>query len=503
MEVSYIRIKPSRFVKDYTVRDVSIVSALVYMPKANPVNMSNLEKLAIYLEQYILADYLYYASHNKDILKYRDKVKKSFIIKKNEILNTPSNITKFIEENYITKANLDTLTKFFDDPDSVSVVSMLNLTEALDKCKFDRCSFLKNFYTPYLSQKLTNQSFNNPVILTPMYSRKVNKDTNNRTPIILLPTSYTKNTYRKVNVNKEINNNKFYTYFANMDFNNQSWQSIVDVLQKFNLSSTVESLSNVSGLLNHYMLGHYIPGMVDKSDAKEIFLSLFNYIDKHNTLSTNDAHPEELARLMSSVFADDRCYYLLDENPEIKAVERWNTYRDLACFTKFGLEAKEDGADDSESGDTDSDESGASGDDDSTTDTDTTDSDDSEGDNLEDDGGGDDSGDADDFGDFGSDEDSGSSESNDSGDESEEADPEDVNPLIQIIENESFDEYLERGAIEKKLLTIFNNPPSELSVDQLNTMKFWYTQWFPLVSVETTKRILGDLLNIDVNTDDN
>ena len=502
-QISYIRIKPSRFARDYTVRDASIVSALVYMPNANPVNMSSLEKLAIYLEQYILADYLLLATpENKDLQKYKDKVRQSFNIKKNEILKSSSERSKLILDNYFSEHNLNTLLSFFEDPSSVSSTRMVNLLQALDKCKFDRCSFLNNFYEPYFSQNLYGGSFINPVLLTPKFSLKKTKDSNNRVPIILLPTSYTKNTYRKININKDINNNKFYTYFLNMDFNNAPWQSIVDTLQKFNLSSSIESFSNISGLLNHYLLGHYIPGMVDRKKAKSIFLSIFNYIDKYNNLSTTDSHPEEIARLMATLFADDRCCYLLMKDPKLANVEAWNRCAELACFTKFGLEAAGDNEGGDDTGSEDTDDTGTDTADDSgdATDNDTT-SEDEYNDDVDDDTG--EGGDDDDFGGLDDDDSSGDSEDSggDEGSENE-AEPEDVNPLIQIIENESFDEYLERGAIEKKLLVIFRNPPSKLSANQLNTMKFWYTQWFPLVSVETTKRILGSLLDIEVDTED-
>lgn len=509
MDISYIKIKKSYIDKDYSVRDGSIISGLIYQPHLNLVRMSNLEKLAIYLEQYILSDYLLQATpNNKDLQKYKSKVLQSFIFKKNEILKDSKSRDQLLKDEYFSEINLNTLLKYMNG-EQVSPLLVVKLCQDLEKCKFDRCSFLDNFYTPYLSQGIYAKNikdeypyYNNPVILTPKQSfKKPILDDFNRSPIILHTTSYTRNTYRPISIDKDINNNKFYSYYINMDFNNKSWQSIVDTLQKFNLSSSTESLSNLSGLLNNYIFNKYIPGMIDRSKSRRIFLSIFNYIDKYNKLSITNSNPRELARLMSVVFTDDRCYYLLNENPERIAIELWNTYNDLACFTKYAVEAAETDADDaSETESTDDSGDGADSSDSDATDTDTTDDETTE--DVDDSEGGDEGGDDDfDFGDGGEGGDDSSDSSSDGGDE-EEADPEDVNPLIQIIENESFDEYLERGIIEKKLLAIFKNPPIKLTANQINTMKFWYIQWFPLVSVETTKKILGELLEVEIPKDE-
>ena len=113
-------------------------------------------------------------------------------------------------------------------------------------------------------------------------------------------------------------------------------------------------------------------------------------------------------------------------------------------------------------------------------------------------------GDGDDFADPDGDDDGGesgsgsdSSSTNTSASDSssgETAKPEDVNPIIEIIEDESFDEYLDRGILEVRIKRMLTNPSTSLSNSDVDFLKYWYLVWFPCVSVATTREILGKIL---------
>lgn len=492
MAISYIHIKKSFADPDYTVRDASIISSLVYKPELNKVDLQPLEVFSIYLEQAILSDYLLKSDPlSKDLSNFNKQVHKSFDIKKKQFIKNNKDKENIYKESNLLPSQFEAILNYMSQPNKTNNFELVSACESLEKQFFDKCSFLSNFYTPYLYQNeyphTTNDTyptFNNPVLLTPKFTRFKTKDNANNSPIILTPTSFFSNTYRPNPLNK------FYSFIANMNYNNLSWQNVVDVLQKFSLSNSVESLCNIPNLLHHYLRGHYIPGAIDKKEAKAKFLYLLFYINKYNKLSISNGNPQELSRLMSTVFADDRFYYLLNEDPTISEKENFLSNNDIAWTISYAMEAATSESGTEQPQDEEADDQGDEGTDEGT--------EEDTGEEDTGDEGGEEGGD-DDFS-FGDDEsgdegdDTGGAEGSD-----EEADPEDVNPLIQIIENESFDEYLERGEIEKKLLAIFKNPPTKLSANQLNTMKFWYAQWFPLVSIETTKMILGDLLDLTPN----
>lgn len=492
VKLKYIELRKSTADTPLSVYDGSVLAALLHTG-SNLKNLDTATILSIFFEQALLCDYLLEATPNNEVLQeYRAAITKTYATYRNSILQSFSEKEAFQTTYMLSLEQVGLITDYIKNKTYSNAQSMVDLLKVLGERGYAYTSYMPNFFVPYFEQDLhvgaadTEDITTNPVLLRPKLV--ISKNNREEEVVQLFPVSFTYRTNRSKNTNPFNGQNKVYRYLSDMCFTGKPWQMVVDLVQSFSLEpkGTTESYRTLPGLLQNYLRGEYIPGTLDFTKQKQTLITLFNHILKHNTLSTNDTKIEELSRLMATIFADDRLGYLEMPEPTLAATAQWNAYADLACFTRYGMEAQGD-TDTGESSDTSDDadqneQSEPQGDDDSTSDA-STDTDDTSDD------------DPDDFGDNFED-DSGNDETTDT-DTTPEAEPEDVNPLITIIDSESFDEYLLRGLLERTMLRIFANPPSTMSVDQLNLVKYWYIQWFPLVSVETTKLVLGDLLTME------
>jgi len=503
MMIKYLTVKQSKLDKAISNYDGSLKEAVVYN-LGNPKDLSVLERYTILFEQSLLTKYLLEATPNdKKLVSYYSNISvetKRFF---KEYFNTDIKKEDFSKTYQFNKSYIDIIYSYIVE-NKYNTIQLINVLEHLsNRTDLVYTNFIRNFYIPYFKQSLNTvyqedddkyTTYHNAILLIPSYKKSINDD--KKIVITFNPTTFVNHTNRLISVNP-FKDNKLYSYISNLNFNNKPWQSVIDILQSFNLQDkySIESFSNLSGLLSKYLLGVYIPGNISTKKQKMDLINLFKYLFKHNQFSTTDIKIDEFSRMMSVLFADDRFNYLTLANPTVAAKETWLKYHELSEFTKYGMEAQddstssEDTSDEQQQSEDDTDDTST---DDTQSDTDdTTDESDDEGDVQDDDdmfG--------DDFADEGSDDDSsGDGTSSDDKTDTSEAEPEDVNPLIEIIDNESFDEYLERGLIERQLKRIFDNPPPNLSTDQLNLMIYWYNQWFPLVSIDTTKMILKDILS--------
>ena len=500
MDIKYLTVKTSKLNKSISNYDGSLIEAIVY-GYGNPKNLNTLERLSIFFEQSLLCKYLLEATPNdKKLISYNSNISLNFKRFFKEYFNTDN-------KKYDFSVKYQCKEKYISIIYSYIVENKYNTLELIDTLKhlshrkdLNYTTYIENFYVPYFSQSLHTRIYNsddqyntysNAILLVPSYKQSLNDP--KKIVVTFNPTTFTNHTKRSINISP-FKDNKLYSYISNLNFTNKPWQSIVDIIQSFNLDnnkSSIESFNNLPGILQKYFYRVYIPGNISLQRYKKMFIDLLTYIFKHNQLNTTDIKIEELSRMMSVLFADDRFNYLTLSNPTVAAKESWLKYLELREFTKYGMEAQQDDASSDESESQSDDDTT----DDTTSDTDTPADDDTSADDTDTDD--DDTlGDDDDFAmDDGTDDDASSDGTSSDETDTTEAEPEDVNPLIEIIDNESFDEFLERGLIERHLKRIFDNPPPVLSTDQLNLLVYWYNQWFPLVSIETTKLILKDILS--------
>jgi hypothetical protein len=290
-------------------------------------------------------------------------------------------------------------------------------------------------------------------------------------------------------------------YVCSMNYNGRSWKEVIDVLQSLSITSPKHgAVESLSGALKRHLYGWGLTEVEKHQPFATNLLQVFKFLtDRYPDLLINEALEVHDLIGVFRTLGEPRLQYLASTSPTVGAVENWNKQFDLQFLDKYripyGMEADDDTASSDDSEDKEKD--------DATPADDTANSE--ENSENEDDSTGDDTGDdpfsdGDDFGDDSSSEDgegdgSSSSETDTSSDS--EVKPEDLNPLIELIDNESFDDYLERGSLQNRLKALINNPPSTIRMEDIDFLKYWMTQWFSLVSVATTREILGDLLELE------
>lgn len=481
--------------------DATTIAAVVHRtPGFRAIDLSAKDMLSIYFEQATLADYLLGANpKNKPLQAYRDACTLGI---KTMFPNGQLDSETLVKEQ-LNAADVKLVYEYVVSGASIGgkVLDKITSTFAGDSdSKYTTVP--KEFIVPYLGNKIgfipaeegrEVNTFSNPVVLSAVVRPNLEDDT-------LAIELYCRQ-YVSMSVNQKTKDPSTLGYICSMNHNGRSWRELIDTIQSTSVSTGTstgaESLSNV---LNYYFRGIRLSDYADPDQHKRALRSALETVMTRDTLVI-DRTPEEVKELRSlfSYLGDGRLNYLLITDPQVKHTRLWEQESDLQFLTPLSLAGYVMAADDS-----------ASGGDGSTTDK-TDNSDDTTGDDPDVDTGGDEGtseedpfSDGDDFADVSdpeegdSSEENGSSASTDTSSSSDggEVKAEDVNPIIELITDESFDEYLDRSVLQTRISRLIANPPASLTTKDLRFLTYWYLQWFPCVSVATTREILKDILKV-------
>lgn len=503
MDIKYLVVRPSGYSKPMSRYAATSISAFIHqVPTWVQLNLSAKDILGISFEQALLSNYLLEMNPNSKALKsYREKCTHTFEKMLKHDLLKESNLDK----EHILKNEVESIAQYVTGNHSIKGVGLENILQRFTAGASKYTTVPLNFSYPYIQfdSVIPNEDYlYSPVVLSPV--TRVGKEDKK------LEITFYCRPYTNLNPGKNPyfdKDNRTLAYICSMNHNGKSWKELIDVIQSLHIKdNTPAAFESLSGILNDYILGESQTRRELKS-KKQNLLNALQCVYKRDALII-DRTPEELNELVSlfSYLGDNRLNYLLEEDPTVGMEDFWNAQLDLQFLTPLSLKGYAMAADDSEGdsdggddgGDAGNDEGGDSGED-NNEEGDGDDELEEEGDDLfgdDDDFAdeGDDSGDegGDSEGGSGSDSSSDTSSSEESSETTEPSD--DVNPVIELIDDETFDEYLDRGILDIRIKRMILTPPTSLSSSDVEFLKYWYLVWFPCVSVATTKEILGKLL---------
>lgn len=498
MKIRYLSVRPSKMTPKLSNLAASHITAAVYRKNQKLLKFGVRDILSIFFEQALLTDYLLAADpNNRALMDYQNTLR----INLQKYQDEDFDLGGTEEDSQITAADQELIAKYVytGKLPGMNITSLVNAFTDQKNSKY--CTVPKNFSIPYLQMKANSfnilnptGTFTAPIVLSPVLRRdKVNRG---EATITFFARSYSS----MQSVDSYHTTNPTHKYICSMNYNGHTWHELVDTLQSLFVDDLKQRGSeSLCGVLKNYFHRSALGMSVNtKVYSTEMLNMLRALTEKYPSLIEKD--PTQLSQF-SDLFdhlKDYRLNYLTNTNPTMGQVEKWNAQGDLKFLSSlslvgYGMEA----ADSQESSSDDDDDTKAADD------TTTTESGSDESEGTSEDDTGDDGGDPFGSDDFSSDPDGsddsgedGSSSSTDTTSDDSTADPEDVNPLVELINDESFDEYLERGTLQNRINRLINNPPSTIQVEDVEFLKFWVTQWFPLVSVATTKEILGDILGL-------
>lgn len=499
MKIRYLSVRPSKMTPKLSNFAASHITAAVYRKNQKLLKFGVRDILSIFFEQALLTDYLLAADpNNRALLDYQSTLRSNLQKYQDEDFD----VSGTTDEAQVTSADQELIAKYV----YTGKLPGMNITALVDSFMGAKnskyCTVPRNFSIPYLQVKENSFNILNPdgkflvpIVLSPVLRR----DKTSKTDVAV--TFFARSYSSMQSVDSYHTTNPTHKYICSMNYNGHTWHELVDTLQSLFVDDLKQRGSeSLCGVLKNYFHRNSLGMSVNtKMYSTEMLNMLRALTAKYPSLIEKE--PVQLSQFgdLFSYLNDNRLNYLTNTNPTMGQVEKWEDQGDLRFLSSlslvgYGMEA----ADSSESSSDDDDETKAA-DDTTTTESEGDNPDDTSSDDTEDDGG------ADPFAtdDFSSDPDGsddsegdGSSSSTDTTSDDTTVDPEDVNPLIELIDDESFDEYLERGTLQNRINRLINNPPSTIQLEDVEFLKFWVTQWFSLVSVATTKEILGDILGL-------
>lgn len=507
MKIKYIIAHASAVTPKMSYNKATHITRVVYRNNQQQLKLSARDIISIFFEQTLLTDYLFNANPSNTVLfDYQNTLQDNF----EKYFASGELKDEVLAQQQISAPDVKILQKFIIEGQTLPGSSISELVHSFtgpNQSEF--ASVPKDFAIPYLSLQSNSlralfkgAEYANPLVLSPV----CRKDKNDKTAITI--TMYARPYISMRNIDQNLfDRNVTMQYICSMNRNGGSWQELIDTVQSLyvktgNPTSAFESLS---GVLNHYFHRKALPAVLSSKQYSRQLLNILKYAMENNT-SILQKEENDLGQL-AAIFGylrDDRLNYLTMTNPVMAAKEKWEQQTELKFLAGYSLVGYVMAADDP---DTSSEKPPADDDTDDTTVDDDQPENEEDGEDPEDPF---DDGDdfADDADDEQADDDSGdgngsststdtSSSSDSSSDSSDSGvDPEDVNPLIELIDDETFDEYLDRGTLQYRIKALINNPPATISMQDVEFLKYWFIQWFPCVSVATTREILGDLLEL-------
>lgn len=451
--ISYMTIQRSGVSDPLTRHRTSTLMAIAKGVRPNVDVMPTDKLLSECFNQYLLAEYISALAPTKDVETFKNTAKKSF---KTYAEQRASSLRGYAHV-------YEMLTKYIDK--QLHTVDQLTL---LVKC----LSLPKSFTIPYLNstRNIRHQPvLYNPVMLIPTFCKDTHEPNNDG--IVFIPQTFT-----VFDIDKSMNTEDTLTkYLSGFDWTAKNWRMLIDALASLayqeSQKSGYESFGHLPGMANHLQLQHKIPSIINSTTVCTNLVQLLQYLIINRGLVVDSA--ESIVRFLHPGTAvTSACESLLK---------------------LYAMEAADDRADDTETIDA-SDEEESS---------DATDEDDDEENEGQDDVSlSVDETDTDAF-DFDAEDDrddADTSADNDAANNENTPAPDYVpdDPLssvIEVVNSETFDEYIERTTLETKLLAIINNPPAALSADDVVFLKHWVLEWMSVVSIASTKRVLRPILN--------
>ena len=496
---------------DLTRAQASTIAALIHqVPTIRSLDITVTEMLGIFLEQTVLTQYMQDMNPtNTKLQDYKDLIRLSFNL---EIQNGTFNTDK-LEAERIHQSTFRLISDYVSGETDYLTGSDLEsvIRTVLQGNQYATIPY--NFLRPYLNFRANAIMDENitsmPCTLSPIYK----KDIDHPDDLIL---SFYIRPHLSMQANQRVkffngtSPNKTLSYITAMNFNGYTWRSLVDEIQSchfhYGTQKGTESLSNA---LNLYLHDKPLPTSVDTTLLRQQFNTAFSALVNRRELLVEEESISGLDDLYRFLQDTRLSIYLVDDLT-VGMEELYFQFHNEEPFKSLELLGFTPGKKKISESYAMADDSGG---DNSNTDSNKEDptEDAEENEEMGDDLFGDDGG----FGDMDGDGDNenGSQDSTDTSTSSSSSNTtttatttdsssttatqaEDVNPVIEIIDDESFDEYLDRSILSIRLKRLITNPPTSLSSIDLHFLKHWYLQWFPCVSVATTREILGDLLSI-------
>lgn len=513
MKIKYIVARASSLIPKMSYRNSTHITSAIYRQNHQQTSLTIKDIISIFFEQTTLTDYLLDMNPtNQLLLNYRSILRHNFdqYFKQNEINDD------LLLQQQLSSIDIQLLKSFIISKQNLpgsSLNALVNTFTGTNQCQY--ASVPKDFTIPYLSLKSDSlfalnkgKEYLNPLVLSPV-CRKDKQD-----PADITITMYVR-PYTSMRCVKShpFGKNTTLAYICAMNHTGRNWKELIDTVQSLHVKTTspTGAFESLSGVLHHYFHGKSLPAILNSKPYSQQLIQVLRYVIENNIAVLNK-DPNDISQLCEvfKYLKDNRLTYLPMVNPIVAAKEQWDRQFDLKFLSEYSLIGYGMEADKPDDSGEDPSDNETSADPDEPTDSDGEDNpkDGEDGEDPFDDGdltAGDenDEGDGD-----GSDtsadtsssssSDSSSSSSSDTSSDSSGVDPEDVNPLIELIDDETFDEYLDRGTLQHRIKVLINNPPSSISNQDVEFLKYWFIQWFSCVSVATTREILGDLLELPV-----
>lgn len=553
MRIRCITTRPSPFAKAMNGCDKGAIAYVVSNPddifKYNKYirDLNSRDVLTILFEQSLACNYLkavnsqsrYLTNYHNDCKKLAAKIKSLPIYSENSLGLESISI-------YVADAMVNYALNEINTPPPKMVDDILNL---MRKSKYH--TLPDGFIKTYLGlNTLTSESIesSNPILLFPTYRR--NRD-NHQVEITFSCEMYT--SISPEQIGNKLNGNRTLKYVAALNYNGKSWMKPIANLMSLKMRvGMLGGMESLPGQLYKYASHGGNPRLNRFTDSKVIetnhadLMTFLKVVFENNNLTCEHtkAEQDEITNLL--LYFNDERLARRKYGTGIIGKESFdiltNTQLDYLLTLLFPSTIPEgksfiipeptspqkpyamavDSGDDSSSSDDDSSSDDAA--------SDSGDNSDEENDNNDNENGGEDFdkmgddlfGNGDDFADDGDNDsdsdsdgddssdggDSDSSESDndsDSGDDSDDgsddnnkSDADDTNPLVILIDDETFDEYLDRSILQARIGKLLANPPSTISSSDIDFLRYWYLVWFPCVSVSTTREMIGDILGVKV-----
>lgn len=507
-----------------TRHDRSIIDTVISRKSSWRDFVSPRDALAIIFEQTFLAKYVQSMNdQNKNLLTYLQKCQQAA-----ESLTTDSWLTSGNPQS--KRMTEPTISAILDYCTGKSEFIPLNIQKNIynELSMSTYFTMPEKFFHSYLNCNVTptlTDDITNPVVLLPT----IQKDKlSPAMDIVFFGKSYTSaRTIDRPQYGKTLR------YILSMNYNGKDWKDFIENVLAFGLPGSTPGAESLSNKMRSFIIERRCTPVVlnrkSFSISKNTLLDCLDLLIDKNTLSTiwSETERQLLYNLLKD-FGVTNHEFLTTKVLTVSQEKLWNNFNHLHGIAwseeprkpKYAMENSKDDSDvDSESDDDSDNDSDSSDDDDlfskddlelfddEDKDSASEDSDDDEGDDDSSDESDSDDSDDDDGSSSGSsssdstdtqsssgDSDSDSDSDDDSSDSESEED--DTNPLITIIEDETFDDYLDRNILEVRINRIIRNPPDELSIADVNFLKYWYLVWFPCVSVNTTRDMLRSLIGI-------
>lgn len=462
----------------------------------------SLEHRVMYLAEQLLAiNYLLQASENDNILRaYKQKVTTAI---QQEVKNarTVTNIAP-LTKNYLTALNTVAHGELIQMPHLHHLFNDFNTFPA--KYRTLELGFLEPLFFSISKYKPAGVKdvYHNAILYTPYTVSKKNCK-----EILLVPELFP--TYRmdRLDTSHIDTGNPFMNHLARFSWKGKHINQFTAVLMSFKCHNFGKYRNTVPAVVFNAVRNE-VPLSMDKKQAGALktYLSMVKLLSEQYAIDTSN---KTVGRILQAFPKYHKVSAYFNSDPSKRTVGTESLFRmfpELSFLEstnyKVALEAAEDEEDasDDEKKPTDKEETPSKDDDD-----------------IEDQGdpdtGSDDSGEDDDLGGF--DDDTSTEDPSDTstyGGSSSGADttnvavhdtpPEEEDPSpdaleLTIVDQETYDEYIERQALISDIRAVIANPPSGIHSTEVELLKMWLSGWIHMVSVDSTKDLLS-LLSVQI-----